>query len=159
MKTKIISIFIIILFINFILNTIAIASYNNPPNPPIIQGPTSGKKGEYYDYTFTLTDPDPDDVLFNLEINFGDDETIYEDCGCGKAWQNGTIITVNHRWKNQGNYEITARVQDASGEWSEWSESFIVSMSKSYSKSNIQNIFNQLIEKFTIFLNLLTKIK
>ena len=100
---------------------------NNPPNPPLIAGPTSGRIGETYFYYVTITDPDLDDVMFNLEIDFGDDK-VYIDCGCGKSWQNGTILEVSHLWKKVGNYGITARVQDASGEWSEWSKPLPVSM-------------------------------
>ena len=100
---------------------------NNPPNPPEITGPLSGMIRKTYEYQLTLTDPDDGDVMFNLEIDFGEG-IKYEDCGCGKSWQNGTVLEVSNQWKNVGNYEITARVQDAYGEWSEWSEPLSISM-------------------------------
>ncbi|MFX0202258.1 MAG: FG-GAP repeat domain-containing protein, partial [Candidatus Hodarchaeota archaeon] len=43
-----------------------------PPNPPIIDGPPSGKAGNPYTYTFTSTDPDGDDVSYY--IKWGDGE-------------------------------------------------------------------------------------
>jgi hypothetical protein len=156
MIKKILSIFILMLFLNIIISTIVSAEYNNPPYPPIIEGTKSGKKGVTYNYNFTITDPDPDDVLFNLEINFGDEETVYQDCGCGKSWQNGTVITVSHRWKKQGDYEITARVQDSNGEWSEWSQPFLVNMVKSNNLYKI-NIIEQHFYKFQIITNLIKK--
>ena len=100
---------------------------NTPPNPPEITGPLSGMIRKTYEYQLTLTDPDDGDVMFNLEIDFGEG-IKYEDCGCGKSWQNGTVLEVSNQWKNVGNYEITARVQDAYGEWSEWSEPLSISM-------------------------------
>lgn len=102
---------------------------NNPPNPPIIDGPLSGKIGDTYVYNITLTDPDEDDQMFFLEVDFGEG-TEHKDCGCGKSWRNGTILEVSHRWKNVGDYGITARVQDGYGEWSEWSDPLFVSMPK-----------------------------
>jgi carboxyl-terminal processing protease len=102
---------------------------NNPPNPPMITGPTSGKIGETYLYNVTITDPD-EDVMFNLEVDFGDG-IVHEDCGCGQSWQNGTVVELSHKWRKTGSYGITARVQDAYGEWSEWSEPLSISMPKS----------------------------
>ncbi len=101
---------------------------NNPPNPPMITGPTSGKVGETYLYNVTITDPD-EDVMFNLEVDFGDG-IVHEDCGCGQSWQNGTVVEVFHQWRTTGSYGITARVQDAYGEWSEWSDPLPVNMPK-----------------------------
>ena len=125
MKKKILGIFVCMLLLIPVVSITVVADDNNPPNPPKIEGPITGKIGEYYTYEITLTDPDQDDVMFSLEVDFGDEITFY-DCGCGKSWQNGTVIAVSHKWKNTGNYGITARVEDASGEWSEWSDPLIV---------------------------------
>ena len=71
---------------------------NNAPNPPSISGPTSGKIDTTYDYEVTVTDPDEDDGLLRLELDFGDG-IIAEDCGCSRVWQNGEVIDMSHRWK------------------------------------------------------------
>ena len=116
---------------------------NNPPNPPEIIGPTSGKIKEEQRYTFILTDPD-EDLLFYLEINWGDG-TESVDCGCGKSWQNGTEVIFTHQWNEEGIFNLTARIQDGYGTWSEWSDPIPVTMPHtyqiSYQKSNgISNI-------------------
>ena len=129
MKKKIVGVLVCTLLLIPILSTTVVADDNNPPNPPKIEGPTSGKIGETYTYEITLTDPDQDDIMFNLEVDFGD-EVIHYDCGCGDSWQNGTVIAVSHKWENTGSYGITARVEDASGNWSEWSDPFIVIVTK-----------------------------
>jgi len=123
---------------------------NNPPNPPKIEGPLSGKIGKTYVYNITLTDPDEDDQMFYLEVNFGEG-VEHEDCGCGKSWQNGTILEVSHRWKNVGDYGITARVQDGCGEWSEWSDPLSVSMPKNKETTNLFILLsNRCLESFPL---------
>ncbi len=123
---------------------------NTPPNPPLIQGPTSGIIGEIYLYTITLTDPDEDDQMFYLEVDFGDG-IQHEDCGCDRSWQNGTVLEVSHQWKNAGDYGIAARVQDGYGDWSEWSDPLFVSMPKNKESSNILTLlFSRFLEKFPL---------
>ena len=117
---------------------------NTPPNPPLIQGPTSGNIGEIYTYTITLTDPDEDDRMFFLEVDFGDG-IQHEDCGCDRSWENGTVLEISHQWKKTGDYGIKARVQDGYGEWSEWSDPLFVSMPKNKDTSNL---FTLLLSRF-----------
>lgn len=99
---------------------------NTPPNPPEITGPLTGEVNKPHRYVLLLTDPD-EDQLVKLEVNFGD-KTLYETCGCDKPWYNGTIIDISHVWKETGEYNITGRVMDEYGIWSEWSEPLSVSM-------------------------------
>ena len=103
---------------------------NTPPNPPEINGPMNGKAGTYYDYIFTLTDPDEDDTLSILEVDFGNVLGGSVKRNCEQPWINGTEITITHQWEEQGNYSIIARVLDVNGDWSEWSDPFEVSMPK-----------------------------
>ena len=105
---------------------------NTPPNPPDITGPNSGRIGTSYLYKVIVTDPDENDELLKLEMDFGDG-TITETCGCSKLWENGEILNISHQWKKPGNYQITARVMDVNGAWSEWSEPLTVSLPRSQS--------------------------
>ena len=123
---------------------------NTPPNPPIIEGPTSGKTGVYYEYYFTLTDDDEDDFLQILEVDFGDEVQGATKKTCEKPWENGTIITMENKWSTKGDYQIIARVMDSQGEWSEWSDPFEVSMPKTYSFANI--LRNRIYHFFSFFL-------
>jgi hypothetical protein len=155
MRNKKIIILIVFLFINLISSAVVLANYNNnPPNPPIIDGPKTGKVGVTYIYYFILTDPNPDDLMFNLEVDFGDN-ILYENCGCGNSWTNGTIVEVPYKWSKSNDYEIRARVQDEWGDWSEWSESYSVSMPKFRFNNNFQQIINRLILSFPYLSDLL----
>ena len=155
MKKKLIGIFVCMLLLIPILSTTVVADDNNPPNPPKIEGPTSGKIGETYTYEITLTDPDQDDIMFNLEVDFGD-EIIDYDCGCGKSWQSGTVLAVSHKWKNTGSYGITARVEDASGEWSEWSDPLTVIVTMPRNRA-VNNPILNFLEQYPILYQLLQR--
>jgi hypothetical protein len=123
---------IIVICIFFNANIISvIANYNNPPNPPLIDGPITGKIGEKYVYYITLTDPDEDDHFWKLEVDFGN-EVITEECSGGdcKPWDNGETIQIEYSWTKSGTYDIKARVMDVYGAWSNWSEPFRVIMPK-----------------------------
>jgi rhodanese-related sulfurtransferase len=109
---------------------------NNPPNPPIINGLKSGIIGEEYIFNVILTDPDQDDILKNLEVDFGDG-ILYENCGCGLPWHNGTSLDISHEWEESGIYEITARVQDLDLVWSNWSDPFIFVVTNDVGYTNI----------------------
>lgn len=93
--------------------------FNEPPNPPIIEGPITGDVRTYYLYNITVTDP-LDEPLLRLEVDFGDGSEILQECGCNGPWPSGEVIPVEHRWTQQGSYLVKARVEDGLGLWSDW---------------------------------------
>jgi hypothetical protein len=95
---------------------------NQSPNPPTIEGPTSGKVGQPYTYTFKSTDPDNDNVYYF--INWGD-QTNSSWLG---PYPSGQEILVNHTWAQTGVYAITAKAKDIHDDESNWSEPFTVSI-------------------------------
>jgi hypothetical protein len=135
---------------NDMLNTKVNSQTNNPPNPPLIDGPTSGRINKDYVYTFTLTDPDEDDYLTVLEVDFENDVQTAVKRTCERPWENGTIITIEHNWETKGEYNIKARVMDSIGEWSNWSEPLIVSMPKQRTTNPFWDIVKSLNHLFHI---------
>jgi hypothetical protein len=93
--------------------------FNDPPNPPYIEGPTSGETRTIYLFNITVTDPDENSLTL-LEVDFGDGSELFQECGCNGPWPSGKIIKVEHQWKKQGTFIIKARVQDGYGLWSDW---------------------------------------
>jgi len=168
-ESKIISFFVITLLLTII--PLAIASPNlfdeiktvsgltffdnTTPNPPEINGPMNGKAGTFYDYTFTLTDPDEDDTLTILEVDFGNTVEGSIKRTCEQPWVSGTEITITHQWEEQGNYSIIARVLDVNDDWSEWSDPFLVSMPKIKS---LQSPFQNFLENHPYLLILLQQL-
>jgi parallel beta-helix repeat protein len=81
---------------------------NDPPNPPTIIGPNSGKPGTSYDFIFNSIDPNGDNVRFI--IDWGDTTSNTTD-----FVSSGTDIEISHTWSLQGTYTITAKAEDSEG--------------------------------------------
>ena len=162
MKKKIVCLLVGTLFILTIFGGLTVGKNivttnmdNTPPNPPEISGPASGNAKEFYTYSFTITDPDEDQPLSLMEVDWGEGEveTIEPPGCCGGYWNNGETVLEDNQWNRQGSYEIKARVMDVYGEWSEWSEPFPVSMPKSKFVQNY--LFQRLIDLFPILRQIL----
>jgi|GEM_PF-1566017 len=80
---------------------------NQAPNAPEITGTLNGIVGVAYDYTFTATDPDGDDLYYI--VSWG--------CCGGETHTYGPYISgeqaiINHTWSEKGTYTITAKAKD-----------------------------------------------
>lgn len=102
-----------------------------PPNPPIIEGETSGKSGVEYEYSFTVVDLDLDDLY--VFIDWGDGE-LEEWIG---PYTSGQTITVSHSWTTDGTYLIKAKTKDVYSAESDWA-TLTVTMPYSYNKLIVQ---------------------
>jgi hypothetical protein len=89
---------------------------DNPPDSPVINGETSGKVGEEYDYEFLSTDPDGDDLYYFVE--WGDDTNS----GWKGPFESGIKMTLSHNWDEEGTFYIRAKVKDDYGAESDWGE-------------------------------------
>ncbi|MCK4364638.1 MAG: PKD domain-containing protein, partial [Thermoplasmatales archaeon] len=88
---------------------------NDPPNKPDIDGPTSGKAGDSYPYSFTSTDPDGDQVSYYIKWDDGSitDWTAFQASG-------PPGYSESHTWDEQGTYTIEAKAKDIYGAESDW---------------------------------------
>ncbi len=84
-----------------------LSGFNNPPDPPDINGLTSGKAGTSYTYTFNAVDPDGDDVRYIINWGDGFDTTPFN--------PSGMDMLVPHTWSNEGTYIIRASAEDTNG--------------------------------------------
>lgn len=86
------------------------------PSAPAIDGPTNGKVGTEYDYTFISTSPLGNDVYYYIE--WGD--------GAIEEWQgpydSGDVATFSHTWSTKGTYTIKARAKDTDNLRGPWGE-------------------------------------
>lgn len=92
---------------------------NEKPNAPIISGLNSGLDRTWYDYTFSATDPEGDDIYYYIDW---DDGFIDEWIG---PYSSGEEITLSHFWYFKDIYNIKVKVKDIYGDIGEW-ESFKV---------------------------------
>ena len=80
---------------------------SEPPNPPLITGPTNGKAGEEYDYIFIAFDPEEDDLYYY--IDWGVDTF---DCDWIGPYASGEEVVVSYTWEKRGTYIIKAKAKD-----------------------------------------------
>jgi hypothetical protein len=86
---------------------------NNPPSPPIIDGPITGKVGSEYTYTAHAIDPDND----SLDYSFDWGDAIIVSSG---FIPHGSSSVQHHLWNQAGKYILRVTVRDnLSSAWSE----------------------------------------
>ena len=117
-----------------------------PIEPPHIDGPTSGKVGVEYDYTFIQTNPDADDISYF--IDWGDNTTT----GWTEFYPAGEMMIRNHTWYEKGVYTIRAKVKDPWDRESDWNF-FEVTMPRTKAIANFLVLW--FLERFPLFERLL----
>jgi len=113
---------------------------DQPPDNPSIYGAVQGKPGVEYEYGFVSTDPENDNLTF--DINWGDG-LIETDLG---PVQSGEFFTRSHTWDNPDTYTIKVRANDNYNYSSTWTEQKIIVYTKG--KSSNFNLLNVLFERF-----------
>jgi hypothetical protein len=101
-------------------NPLAVTIENNPPDIPQINGPTNGNPGVTYSFTLLTTDPDDDDVYY--EIDWGDGQFETWD----GPYNSNEVIVKSHSWDYEGNFIVKARAKDTFGDIGEWGELEII---------------------------------
>jgi len=113
---------------------------NPPEKPSKPQGPTSGTAGVEYTYTTSTTDPDDDQIHYKWDWGDG----TYSD------WlgphDSGEIVSANHIWDEEGNYEIKVKAKDSYDQESDWSDPLPVTMPRNKLLPN--TLFLRLLERF-----------
>ena len=112
-----------------------------PPDAPSIDGPTSGKKGVSYNFTFNSVDPDGDDVYYY--IKWGD--------GCIENWDgphpSGVDFVIAHSYPSKKTFTIEAKAKDTSNAESNWTY-FDIKIPRTKASSNLW--FQWFLEHFPI---------
>ena len=112
---------------------------NSLPELPEIDGPTSGKYGEPYDWTFVSTDPDGDDV--ELFICWGGT--------CVGQWYgpyaSGEVVTMGYTYQFEGTYTINCIPRDSYG--AEGPEATLV-VTMPRNRAVLNSVFLRILESF-----------
>jgi hypothetical protein len=119
------------------------------PTKPIIDGPTHGKVGVEYTYTFNSTDYKGDYCI--CYVNWGDgspSETVHPTGGPNNS---GPGI-ASHSWDAMGTYTIKARGMDDYGNYGDWGN-LTVTMPRDKYTDNI--LLLRILERFPLLQKLL----
>jgi len=153
--TKGIALTILILFIctNIITSSGFSVVLKEQPTELIIEGPTQGKIGVPYEFSFYLKNQEG--CNFTLKINWGDGE-VSDWLG---PFVSGEVALVSHSWDESGTYTIQAFARECNN--SEYNATFEISIttgnilfvggSGSNNYSSIQNAIDDADEGDTIF--------
>ncbi len=111
---------------------------NTPPDIPTISGPTSGKIGVPYDFTVVTTDPDGQDVWYDI---------FWGNAGSGDEgpFPSGEEQIFDHTWTKKGRFTIKVKAIDTKGAISEIG-TFDFQISRSRSVENL--ILEQIFQRF-----------
>jgi parallel beta-helix repeat protein len=147
------SILILFIFINIIPSTVFSVMMIKQPTELIIEGPTQGKIGIPYEFSFYLTNPEG--CNFTLKINWGDGENS----GWLGPFVTGEPVFESHSWDESGTFAIKAYARECND--SEYNATFEISISAgnilyvggsgSYNYSSIQKAIDDADEGDTIF--------
>jgi len=96
--------------------TVIVYEDNTPPEVPVIDGPTSGKKENECTYNITTRDSDGDVVKYF--VDWGDGNTT-DWIG---PYESGETISIDYKWACKGTYEIRVKAKDIYEVESGWSE-------------------------------------
>ena len=127
---------------NGFVDETAKAFINTPPTSPEIYGPTSGKVGEDYDFTFVSESFD--NISLFYYVKWGD-ESFNDWFG---PFDSGEIVTLSHNWSTRGKYAIKARTKTINGLIGPWGE-LEIKMPKT--KPIIFNGLYNFLKKYPVF--------
>ena len=120
-----------------------------PPSAPVIDGPTRGKKGVSFKFTFKSVDPDGDDVYYYIKW----------DDGYIENWNgphiSGTDFNINHTYQFEGVKTISAKAKDINGNESDWG-TLNVTIPRTKPSNFKFNLLGWLFERFPLLEKLLS---
>jgi parallel beta-helix repeat protein len=96
------------------------ANKNYPPEIPNIDGPSSGKWGKPYYFTFQSSDNEDSEIWYY--IDWGDEHNT----GWMGPYVSGDEISEPHTWNNQDTYIVKCKGKDIYNLESDWSEHEII---------------------------------
>jgi hypothetical protein len=87
---------------------------NQPPDVPVVTGPSEGKPGN--PYLFNMVTSDPQDQNIYYFVDWGDNTTA----GWLGPYLSGTEIHVTHTWATEGTYTVKVKAKDIMDSESDW---------------------------------------
>ena len=99
-------------------DSVSVTVQNRAPNAPAITGPTTGITGTTYAFSFTATDPDNDQIFY--EIDWDNNGTVDATTPASSYVNSGTTLNGNRSWSSANSYTFRARTVDFDNARSGW---------------------------------------
>jgi parallel beta-helix repeat protein len=119
------------------------ANKNYPPDIPSIDGPSSGKWGKPYHFTFQSSDNEGSEVWYFVDWGDG------KDTGWMGPYISGDEVSDSHTWTDQETFTIRCKVKDMYGSVCDWGE-FEITIPRTRTRS-----YHWLFERFPLLERLL----
>ena len=126
------------------IDSIITESNNQQPLAPTINGPTSGRTGEEYDFTFITTDPNEDNIYYYIDWGDGN---IEDWTG---PYNSGYQISASHTWCSNNIFTIKVKAKDIYGAEGPWG---VLKVNIPRYKSAFKNPFITLFTRLTVLLS------
>jgi hypothetical protein len=128
----------------------AIVIVNLPPEKPSISGPSPGKPGSAYTYSFVTTDLNGDDVYYYIDWGDGNVEEWIGPSASGET------IKYTYVWAAKGVYTVKAKAKDIYGSESDWTELPVeINKNKYFNLNLISWLFERFPNSFPVLRHLL----
>jgi len=108
-----------------------------PPEPPVISGPTTGIIGTSYSYTISTNDPEGGPVYYFIDWG---DNTYTDWFG---PYPSGEPINASHSWNIYGDFKIMVKAMDSYYQESNWSDPHPMTINLVFTSASLFGIFLQ----------------
>jgi parallel beta-helix repeat protein len=119
---------------------------NYPPEPPIIDGPDSGRWGKPYHFTFQSSDSEGSEIWYF--VDWGDQHNT----GWMGPYASGYELSDSHTWTQQETFTIRCKAKDMYNVNSDWAE-FEITIPRTRASNNW---YQWLFERFLLLERLLS---
>ncbi|KYK20179.1 hypothetical protein AYK24_04070 [Thermoplasmatales archaeon SG8-52-4] len=122
-------------FHNYLTYTETFFLNQAPEIPDKPSGPNKGKPNEELTFSSSTTDADGDQIYYMWRWGDGD---YSEWLG---PYNSGDTVDASHSWVTTSNYQVRVKAKDIFDQETDWSESFIVSITKTKTQNLLYNRF------------------
>ena len=133
----------------FDFSKVFIQETNQPPNTPLIDGPTQINKDEYFWCNITLSDPDNSDIEAYYEAFGMETGLVGPYCPLGAQ-----VDFIHWNLSEEGEHTFRVKARDPYGAESDWAE-LVITVSKGKIINNFNPWIFRLIQQFPILESLL----
>jgi hypothetical protein len=105
---------------------------NQPPDAPVISGPSVGGLDIMLAFSALSSDPEEEEIYYKWDWGNGNTTDWLG------PYESGEMITTNNSWNETGIYNIRIKARDSSGNESNWSESHSISIDIQIEFSRLQ---------------------